>query len=94
MTDLSEKRDDDALVPTDLPICSSSIFWDVRTQIVENDGERVVELSWGWTAGMTESEIANLADDSPKGHDFVLMTRGQALDLIARLASTLTGFDG
>ena len=81
--------------PSDcVPIDVAAIRWDVRTKIVEDDGDRVVKLSWGWTAGLTDEEIADLADDCPKGHDFVLITRGQALDLIARLAATLTGFDG
>lgn len=36
------------------------------------DDEASFELSWGWTANMTDEEIANLADDCPKGKGSVI----------------------
>ena len=36
------------------------------------DEEASFELSWGWTANMTDEEVAKLADDCPKGKGSVI----------------------
>lgn len=56
------------------------------------DGEvKILKLSWGWTAGMSEKDLENYADDAPKGYDYVLIRADAARDLIADLMGHLGG---
>lgn len=69
------------------------ICWDIQCEPVkiENDSSdnQYIELSWGWTAGMSEEQIKELADDCPTGHDSVVITRRIAEDLIENLQNLL-----
>jgi len=76
----------------DVVLYSEDIRWDINVNTIENGGEKVIELSWGWTAGMSDEQIAGLADDCPSGHASVLVNYDQALDLISELAATLSQF--
>lgn len=68
----------------------SEIRWDVKTSIIENGGEKVIELSYGWTAGMTKEQIAELdEDDQALSHNSLLIDEYQALDLISKLAESI-----
>lgn len=62
------------------------IFWCVTPYFVDggNDGS-LVQLQWGWTAGMTEKDFENLADDSPRGLGAVTMSFDDAVDLRDKL---------
>ena len=81
---MSENWGDFVVIPDD------EIRWDVKTRVVENSGERVIELSYGWTAGMTKEEIANLdEDDQQLSHQYFLIDKLQALTLISRLSESI-----
>lgn len=57
---------------TAVKINSDSILWNVRPIIKKPNYERtVIELQWGWTAGMSETDLERLADDCPRGYDSV-----------------------
>lgn len=47
--------------------------------------EALIELSWGWTAGMTQDDMKNIAEDCPTGHDSIVTT----LSLIKQLRDDL-----
>lgn len=70
-------------------LLTEDIRWDINVNVINNNDENVIELAWGWTAGWTEEEIATLADDSPQGHNAVLIDRNQALDLIGDLVAAI-----
>ena len=71
-------------------IYDDEIRWDVKTRIIENGGEKVIELSYGWTAGMTPEEIANLdEDDQHLSHQYLLIDKLQALSLIEQLSQAI-----
>ncbi len=68
------------------------MFWNIlakEVQLPEGEGSAgggpVVELEWGWTAGMSEEELENYADDAPTGKDSVLTTLSMAKGLRGRL---------
>lgn len=62
------------------------IFWYVNPFFVDGgDDGSLVQLQWGWTAGMTEKDFENLADDAPKGLGAVTMTFNAAVDLRDKL---------
>lgn len=68
----------------------NDILWNVLVKPKRTDfEEKLVVLEWGWTAGMTKEELENLAEDSPKGHDFVTMDISQAKDLLVRLETVI-----
>jgi hypothetical protein len=48
-----------------------------------------IELQWGWTAGMTEEELENYADDAPRGHDSVKLSLDSARRLRDKLDDLL-----
>jgi hypothetical protein len=68
------------------------IRWDIRSSVVENGGEKVIELSWGWTAGMTEEQISRLDESEQIASSKVLINQLQALELIADLSKLVLGF--
>lgn len=68
------------------------MFWNIfakEVQLPEGrrpaSGEPVIELEWGWTAGMTKKDMENYADDAPVGKDSVFTTVGMAKELRDRL---------
>lgn len=76
---------------------SSHMLWvvKVRDQKVPKGqaavGEKPVHilLEWGWTTGMTEKEIAKLADDCPKGHEILRLSLSTARELHKNLGEIL-----
>ena len=73
--------------PCIVEVKSSDIMWNIlvkKTDRIEWD-EPVIELSYGWTAGMTKEEIAELPDDCPSGHATVCIMLKQAIALRDRL---------
>jgi len=68
------------------------MFWNIfakEVQLPEGKnpagGECAIQLEWGWTAGMTEEDMENYADDAPTGKDSVLTTVGMARELRDKL---------
>lgn len=56
-------------------------------------GGPVIELEWGWTGGMTEEEMEDLADDAPRGKDSVCTTLDSARELRDRLSEIIAGHE-
>ena len=51
-----------------VPIHFDDMFWQIQAKLLEekNGDEPIIELSWGWCAGMTDEEIKEELDgDSP-----------------------------
>jgi len=64
------------------------IFWKIYAKEIEHSkengpatGEPVIELEWGWTAGMSEELLKKYADDAPQGKDSVQTTLSMAIEL-------------
>lgn len=56
-----------------VPIGSGDIFWNLVPIARETKRDGVlVELQWGWTAGMSEEDMKDYADDAPKGYNSVV----------------------
>lgn len=62
------------------------MYWNITPVVKENERDVVVELQWGWTAGMSEKDLENYADDAPRGWDSVSTT----LDMAEELRDKLT----
>ena len=62
-----------------------SIRWNIKPLVREAEDGVMVELQWGWTAGMTEEDLKNYAEDAPTGYDSVTTT----LDLAEELRDQL-----
>lgn len=72
------------------------MFWEIHVRDTgETEGgkhrpkESIIELSWGWTAGMSDEEIKNLADDSPTGHHSIRILSSQAERLKDKLTEAI-----
>jgi hypothetical protein len=63
-----------------------SIWWKICPVVREDLGDGIaVELQWGWTAGMSEEELKNWADDAPTGYESVTTTLDMADELADKL---------
>ncbi len=67
--------------PTIVVIHDEDMLWCIHTKLTDRTeyGQPVIELSWGWTAGMTEEEISQLGDDVPKGHHTLSVMLSEAI---------------
>jgi len=67
----------------EVTIPASSILWKIN--VVERsdlkEREPVIQLEWGWTAGMSDEELENYAEDAPRGKDVVQTTLSMAEEL-------------
>ena len=78
----------------------NGILWNVFASFVKDDrgdkcfegGEPVVQLEWGWTTGMTPAQVAECAEDAPKGKDFVQLTFTDAVSLRDKLNELITEY--
>ena len=72
----------------EIPI--SSILWYIIPTVKEVDSEMVVDLQWGWTAGMSDQEVAETwADDAPRGYDSVVTSFDGAIELRDKLTALI-----
>ena len=79
MTENQMIKNDDGII---LQPFKEDIFWCVRPFFVDGDDDgSLVQLQWGWTAGMTEKDFENLADDAPRGLGAITMTFNDAIEL-------------
>lgn len=71
---------------TEVVLKPEDIFWNI-VPIVRDAGLDgiVVELQWGWTAGMTPEQMKNYAEDAPKGYDKVATNLDMARELRDKL---------
>jgi len=83
-----------------VPIDDNSIYWMLKAREITGlpkgkqpcGGNKVVQVEWGWSAGMSDEELANMADDAPNWKYSVRTTLEMAEefhkelgDLIARM---------
>lgn len=67
-----------------------SIFWNIVPVVRESkDDGTLVELQWGWTAGMSEEDLANVAEDAPTGYESVTTTLDMARELRDKLTKII-----
>lgn len=68
-------------------IKAEDVYWNIVPIVKEKEGDGViVQLQWGWTAGMSEKDLENYADDAPRGFNSVTTN----LDMIEELRDKLT----
>lgn len=87
-SDAPEVSEKDCCVPLDF---RESFYWIIHAKKEQREGEKepVIRLSWGWTAGMSDEEKAYIAEDSPKGEEYVYLSRELAIDLRDKLDNLL-----
>lgn len=73
------------------------MFWNIFAKEVQlpkgegpAGGEPAIELEWGWTAGISEQDMENHAEDAPTGKDSVFTTLSMAKELRRRLDEIIT----
>ena len=78
-----------------IPIKFDDIFWEV--QVVKTDrknhNEPIIELQWGWSAGMTDEERKNIDEDSPNGYKSLPITLSAAKRLANRINTLVRKID-
>ena len=77
-----------------IPISFDNIFWNIQVKQLEekNREEPIIELSWGWSAGMTDEEIKEeqeLDGDSPTHTERIRILLSQAAGLRDKLNDIL-----
>jgi hypothetical protein len=78
-----------------IPIKFDDIFWEV--QVVKTDrknrDEPIVELQWGWSAGMTDEECKSMDEDSPSGYKSLPITLSAAKKLAEKINILIENFE-
>ena len=71
-----------------------SIYWNIYAKefIEKQEEEPVIILEWGWTAGLTEEQLANYAEDAPVGKEEVRTTLTQAKELRDQLDNIINKY--
>ena len=79
-----------------VPIDPSDVFWKVYAKELDLPSEKstVIQLEWGWTAGMSEEELENYAKDAPEGKASVLTTLEMATELRDQLNEIISKHQG
>jgi len=85
-----------------VPIDDNSMFWMLHAREITGlpkgkqpgGGGKVVQVEWGWTAGMSEEEIANIADDAPDWRYSVRTTLDMAEAFHKELGELITQMKG
>lgn len=77
-----------------IPLESNSILWRIypKVHVTENDGV-LVELQWGWTAGMTEEDLENYAEDAPTGYESVTTNLDSIKELVEDLQNIIHKYE-
>lgn len=60
---------------------SDSIYWKIIPIYKEVDGVKLIEFQWGYTAGLSDEDLKNYADDAPSGYEKVTTTLDLAVTL-------------
>lgn len=71
---------------TEVPINDDDILWNIHAY---SEPGNIIRLEWGWTAGMSDDEIADIADDAPNWKDTVKITMENARALRDKLNKLL-----
>jgi hypothetical protein len=76
---------------SEVPIHFDEIYWSIFPIIKKEPetGKTLIELQWGWTAGMSEAELKNIAEDAPTGYDKVTTTLEMAKELRDKLTEII-----
>lgn len=82
--------------PTHVEIRSADIYWEqIHVREITDKMERPanqpvgIQLEWGWTAGMSEEDLKNVAEDAPQGFDVLRITLSGAERLVERLQEVI-----
>ena len=75
--------------PNEVVIPFDSVRWNILADPIEAEDGVLVKLEWGWTAGMTEKDFENYADDAPRGSDSVCTGLDQAEELRDKLTEII-----
>jgi hypothetical protein len=63
-----------AVTYVELPF--ESIFWRIHARHLpersQKEKQPIVQLEWGWTAGLSEEDLSNIAEDAPTGKSSVV----------------------
>lgn len=70
-------------------IRNDDILWEVHVKTVEECGQPIIELSYGWTAGWTDEQLLDLAEDAPRGYAVCRMNVEQAIQLQEKLTDAI-----
>jgi len=87
---------------TQVPINDAEMYWDLHpvevTDIPAGAGpvgnDKVVAIEWGWTAGLTEDEKKNYAEDAPDWKYSVKTTLPMAEEFYSRLGKLIKKMKG
>ena len=63
-----------------IPIKFDDIFWEIQTKLLDekNGDEPIIEMEWGWSAGLTKEELLQISEDDPIGKNGVRILLSQA----------------
>lgn len=76
-------------IDVNVEIPFDSVRWNILTEPKEVEDGVDILLSWGWTAGMTEEDFENYAEDAPIGSDCVTTTLDGAIELRDKLTALI-----
>lgn len=65
------------------------IRWTPSVSVVEDGGETVIKCEYGWTAGLPESIVKDLAEDCPTENRAFFMGLDQAEEFVAELQKAI-----
>ncbi len=81
-----------------VPIDDESIYWMLHSREIVGlptkhlpiGGSKVLQIEWGWSAGMSDEQLANLADDAPNWMYSVKTTLDMAEQFHKELGELIT----
>lgn len=79
MSEEIQVGENEVLIPFD------AVRWNIVPVVKEAEDAVLVELQWGWTAGMSEEDPKNVAEDAPTGYESVTTTVDMIDELIPKL---------
>jgi hypothetical protein len=87
---------------TQIPINDAEMYWDLHPVEVTDipDGrepvgnDKVVAIEWGWSAGMTDDELTQIAEDAPSWKYSVKTTLPMAEEFYNRLGELIKKMKG
>jgi len=78
-----------------VPIDDNSIYWMLKARKIEQPcGDKVVQVEWGWSAGMSDEELANTAEGSPNWKYSVRTTLDMAEEFYKELGDLIARMKG
>ena len=87
---------------TSIELSDDCMYWNLHAKEIINipagkqpcGDEKVIQVEWGWTAGLTEDELKNLAEDAPDWKYSVKTTLPMAEEFYSRLGKLIKKMKG